>query len=289
MSHAFERTVDYLYFLQGTSIVYSGIDTVTADLIESRATIMASVPRFFEKVKATTENNLQEEGFLRKMLFNWAVNVGRKKIESNTIQAQNGFMLNMLTGVADRMVLSKVLRRTGGNLRYFISGGAPLSVEVGRFFYALGLKILEGYGLSETSPVISVNPPQRPKLGTVGNSLPGVHVQIAEDGEVLTRGPNVMVGYYKMSKETEEAIVDGWFHTGDIGNVDEEGYLSIKDRKKQLIVTSVGKKVAPQVIEKQVEGSKYIEQVVLIGEKRNFISAVIVPNFEALKSYLGHI
>jgi long-chain acyl-CoA synthetase len=285
LSHAFERTVDYLYFYRGVSIVYSTMETVAQDLAESKPTIMAAVPRFYEKVKARIEANAQQGGGIKKKIFDWAIRVGRKKADCRFKGKRGGFFLNLKYSLANKLVFSKITALTGGHMKFFISGGAPLSQEVAYFFHSVGLKVLEGYGLTETSPVISVNSPEKPKLGTVGKALPGIEVKIAEDGEILTRGPNVMLGYYKMPEETQEVIVDGWFHTGDIGQLDQEGYLSITDRKKQLLVTSVGKKVAPQAIEKEVENSPYIDQVVLIGEARKFISALIVPDFESLRNY----
>ncbi|MFQ5866110.1 MAG: AMP-dependent synthetase/ligase [bacterium] len=285
LSHAFERTVDYLYFYRGVSVVYSKIETVAQDLAESHCTVMAAVPRFYEKVKTRIEVNAQQEGRIKSKIFDWAVKVGKKKADCRFRGENGGLFLNLKYSLANKLVFSKIKALTGENMKYFISGGAPLSPEVAYFFYALGLTVLEGYGLTETSPVISVNSPEKPKLGKVGKALPGIEVKIAGDGEILIRGPNVMMGYHKMPEETKEVIGDGWFHTGDIGQLDEEGYLSITDRKKQLIVTSVGKKVAPQAIEKAVENSQYIDQVVLIGEGRKFISALIVPDFEILRNY----
>ncbi|MFQ5823316.1 MAG: AMP-dependent synthetase/ligase [bacterium] len=285
LSHAFERTVDYLYFYRGASIVYSKMEMVAQDLEESKPTIMAAVPRFYEKVKSQIEAKVEEEGGLKKKIFDWALKVGKEKAECSLMGKNGGIFLNIKYCLADQLVFSKIKALTGGNMKYFISGGAPLSPEVAYFFYSVGLIILEGYGLTETSPVITVNPPDKLKLETVGKALPGVEVKIADDGEILTRGPHVMMGYYKMPAETKEVLVEGWFPTGDIGQLDTEGYLSITDRKKQLLVTSVGKKVAPQSIEIEVENSKYIDQVVLIGEGRKFISALIVPNFEVLRNY----
>ena len=285
LSHSFERTIDYLYFYRGASIVYSQPELVAQDLLESKPTYMAAVPRFYEKVKSRIEMKIEEEGGHKQKFFNWAITVGRKKAELNFKKQKGGPLLNVQHTIADKLIFSKIRAFTGGNMKYFISGGAPLSGEVAFFFYAVGLKILEGYGLTETSPVITVNPPNKPKLGTVGTLIPGVEVKISEDGEILTKGPNVMKGYYKIPEETKEVIEDGWLHTGDIGYLDDGGYLSITDRKKQLLVTSVGKKVPPQPIEKEVENSKYIEHVVLIGEGRKFISALIVPNFEALQRF----
>lgn len=286
LSHAFERTVDYAYFYKGVSIIYaSKIENVMEDLQRANPTVMASVPRFYEKVKAKVEAKVEETGGLKKRLFDWALSVGRTAGKRRLNDQSLGPALSIKMQVARRLVLSKIKAQLGGSIRYFVSGGAPLSAEVGEFFYAVGLPIVEGYGLTETSPVLSVNPPEKPKFGTVGKVLSCVQVKIADDGEILVKGPNVMLGYYKMPEETKEVMQDGWFHTGDIGYVDEDGYLVITDRKKQLIVTSVGKKVAPQHIEKKLEASKYIDQAVLIGEKRKFISALIVPDFEAIRAY----
>ncbi len=285
LSHAFERTVDYFYFYSGVSIIYSSNETVAEDMEEGRPTIMAAVPRFYEKVRARVIAKAEAEGSVKKALFNWSMKVGRQMAEAELGIGEKGEPSRWQYNLADKLVFSKIKARTGGRMKYFISGGAPLSVEVALFFYSAGLKIMEGYGLTETSPIISVNPPERPKIGTVGKVLPGVEVKIAADGEIIVKGPNVMMGYYKMPAATDEVLEDGWLHTGDVGTLDEDNYLTITDRKKQLMVTSVGKKVAPQAIEKEVENSKYIDQVVLIGEQRNFISALIVPDFEALKVF----
>ncbi|HEX9652976.1 MAG TPA: long-chain fatty acid--CoA ligase [bacterium] len=285
LSHAFERTVDYYYFYCGLSIIYSSNDTVAQDLEQWRPTIMAAVPRFYEKVRARVQARAEAESVIKKGLFNWAINVGRKKIEAELGLSHGDGPSHWQHSLADRLVFSKIKARTGGRMKYFISGSAPLSSEVATFFFSVGLTIIEGYGLTETSPIVAFNPPDRPKIGTVGKVLPGIQVKIANDGEIIVKGPNVMMGYYKMPAATAEVLEDGWLHTGDIGMLDEDNYLTITDRKKQLMVTSVGKKVAPQAIEKEVENSKYIDQVVLIGEKRNFISALIVPDFDALKTF----
>ena len=283
LCHAFERMLDYAYFYAGATIVYSAHnDNVALDLEKTGPTIMAAVPRFYEKVKAKIEAKAARAGGLKKKIFEWAIKVGGEKGKYILQDKSGGFILNLKYSLADKLVLAKIQAKIGGNLKYFISGGAPLSAEVARFFFAAGLRILEGYGLTETSPVLAVNPYQKPKFGTVGKILRSVEIKIAEDGEILAKGPNIMMGYYRMPAETDEVMIDGWFHTGDIGKIDDENYLSITDRKKQLIVTSVGKKVAPQPIEKEIENARHIEQVLLIGEKRNFISALIVPDFENL-------
>ena len=285
LCHAFERTVDYLYFYRGMTIVYSAsMEDLARDLQETAPSVMACVPRFYEKIKARVEAKAALEGGLRRKIFDWALQVGRRKAAAR-MGGEHGLIFKLQCLLANRLVFSKIKAGTGGHIRFFVSGGAPLSAEVAKFFAAVGLPILEGYGLTETSPVISVNPPERPKPGTVGRLLPDVQVKIAEDGEILAKGPNVMLGYYNLPEATAEVLKDGWFQTGDIGHLDEEGYLVITDRKKQLIVTSVGKKVAPQAIEKAVEASPYIEQVILVGENRKFISALIVPDFEHLNIF----
>ncbi len=187
--------------------------------------------------------------------------------------------------MADRLVFQKLRERTGGKLRFFVSGGAPLTRELGEFFEAIGLFILEGYGLTESSPVITANKLDDYKFGTVGKPFPGIEIKIAADGEILTRGPNVMLGYYKNKKETDDVLKDGWLHTGDIGVFDSEGFLMITDRKKYLFKTTAGKYIAPTPIENMFLASKYIDQFVLIGDRRMFLSALIVPDFEALKEY----
>ncbi len=283
LSHAFERTVDYVYFYKGLSIVYSAsIENLSMDLEECSPMIMAAVPRFYEKIKAKIVMKSEKETGLKKAVFNWALATGKKNSKLVLNGKQPGLLLRWQLKIADNLVFSKIREKTGGNIRFFISGGAPLSADVGSFFHAVGLTILEGYGLTETAPVIAVNIPEKPKFGTVGKILPSVEVKISEDGEILAKGPNIMQGYFKLPEETEIVMSDNWFHTGDIGLVDDEGYLVITDRKKQLLVTSVGKKIAPQAIEKEVEVSKYIEQVVLIGEQRKYITALILPDFEQL-------
>jgi long-chain acyl-CoA synthetase len=284
LSHVLERVAYYVFLYSGAKINYAeSIDTVAQNLTEVSPTFMVSVPRLFEKIRARVIDTMAQAGGVKKALFDWGLRVGA---EYHGIKAQGqepGPMLGLEYKMADKLVFSKVRARTGGRLRYCISGGAPLSKEVGLFFQVIGLTILEGYGLTESSPVISCNRPTANKIGTVGLPITNVEVKIAEDGEVLARGPNIMVGYYNNSEATKEAIdADGWLHTGDIGTLDADGFLAITDRKKEILVMSNGKNVAPAPIENLLITSPYIAQAVLIGDNRNFISALIAPNFETL-------
>jgi long-chain acyl-CoA synthetase len=288
LSHVFERMVGhFLAFQIGATIAYAeNVDTVAENLKEVKPTIMASVPRLFEKIYGRIIDSLEEGSPLKKKLFFWAIGVGKKVTEhkQQNIPLPNGLRLKY--SIATKLVFSKLHERVGGRIRFFVSGGAPLSKEIGEFFTAAGLLILEGYGLTETSPVITVNLLDKFRFGAVGFPLNNVEVKIAEDGEILTKGPHVMKGYYKDEESTKEAIDSaGWFHTGDIGHIDEDGMLVITDRKKNIIVTAGGKNIAPQYIENLLVTSRYIEQALVIGDKRKYCSALIVPNMETIKKY----
>ncbi|RMG38607.1 MAG: long-chain fatty acid--CoA ligase, partial [Methanobacteriota archaeon] len=288
LSHVFERMVGHFLanYVSATIAYAESIETVPQNLIEVRPTLMASVPRLFEKIYARIVESVEEGSGLKKKLFYWAIGVGREVTTYKQKRQPLPGGLKLKFGIANKLVFSKLKERVGGRIRFFVSGGAPLSKEIGEFFTAAGLLILEGYGLTETSPVISVNRLEKFKFGSVGIPLDNVEVKIAEDGEILTRGPHVMKGYYKKEAETKEAIdSDGWFHTGDIGIIDEEGFLIITDRKKNIIVTAGGKNVAPQKIENLLVTTRYIEQAMVIGDKRKFCSALIVPSFETLEKF----
>ncbi|MEW6279875.1 MAG: long-chain fatty acid--CoA ligase, partial [Candidatus Eremiobacterota bacterium] len=287
LSHVFERMLYYAMTFSGASIAYAeSIDKVPQNLLEVRPTLMASVPRLYEKIYGRIMEGVEKGPALRRSLFRWAIGVGRRYFEAR----QNGPTSNLLAlerRFAYKLVLSKIHQRLGGNIRFLLTGSAPLRRDVGEFFLAAGFPLLEGYGLTETSPIVSFNPPQKIKLGTVGRPLPEVEVRLADDCEILVRGPNVMLGYWRKPEATAEAIQDGWFRTGDIGSFDEDGYLKITDRKKELLVLSNGKKVAPAPIEELLKASSLIEQAVVLGDNRNFVSALIVPDFGAL-SRAGH-
>ena len=251
---------------------------------EVHPSVMASVPRLYEKIYARVLENVESGPGLKRKIFYWAIGVGREYVNRQMNKETIGAGLQFKRNLAYKLVFSKLAERVGGNLKFFASGGAPLSKEIGEFFAAAGLFIFEGYGLTETSPIITVNRPEKFRFGSVGQKIFNVEVKIAEDGEILTRGPHVMVGYYNKEADTKEVIdEDGWFYTGDIGHLDEDGVLTITDRKKNILVTSGGKNIAPQGIEGKLVTCKYIEQAMVIGDKRKYCSAVIVPAFEALE------
>jgi len=288
LSHIFERMGDYLFFSCGVSIAYAeSIDTVPFNLSEVRPHFAMSVPRLFEKMYARVLENAVSGGPVKARIFAWARNVADRWADQKLAGREPGAFLGWQYGLAQKLVFSKLKERTGGRLKYFVSGGAPLAPSINKFFYAAGLTILEGYGLTETSPVIAVNSPDAFRIGSVGKAVAGVEVTIAADGEILTRGPHVMKGYYNRPDATAESIdADGWFHTGDIG-VLEDGFLRITDRKKDIIVTAGGKNIAPQPIENRIKLNKYVSQAVMIGDKRKYPIVLIVPNWDNLEKWAG--
>ena len=289
LSHVFERmTGHFSAFGIGAKTYYAeSIESVADNMKEAKPSILVSVPRLYEKIHAKIISGVENAPALRRCIFNWSLSVGRKAslLKYNNQNLSAG--LKIKYALAKKLVFNKVKTRFGGNIRSFISGGAPLSKELAEFFYSLNLLILEGYGLTETSPIISCNREDSYRFGSVGQPLDNVEIKIADDGEILCKGPNVMQGYFNKEKETKEAIdLDGWFHTGDIGEIDSQGFLKITDRKKSIIVTSGGKNIAPAPIENSILNSVYVEQCIVIGDKRNFVSCLIVPNFESLEGFL---
>lgn len=286
LCHIFERmTGYYVAFSAGSMVTYAqSIESVASDLVDIKPTIMTAVPRLFERMQSKIMKNIDSQSERKQKIFHWAMNVGSEFSDTKS-HGVPSVSLSLKHSLADKLVFKKIRSRTGGKLRFFISGGAALPRELGMFFEAAGITIIEGYGLTESSPVISANRLENYKYGTVGRPLPSVEVKIAHDGEILARGPNIMQGYYKNKKETDESIKDGWLHTGDIGVFDAEGFLVITDRKKHLFKTSGGKYIAPTPIESLFLSSQFIDQFVLIGDRRMFLSALIVPDFEAVKAY----
>ena len=286
LCHIFERMAGYYTAVSsGAMICYAeSIETVANNLIEVKPTLLTTVPRLFERIYSKIMKNVESQSVNKQKIFYWAIQTGQQFVNAKK-EKNVSLSLSIKHKLANKLVLKNIQEKTGGNLRFFISGGAPLSRELGEFFEAIGIIILEGYGLTESSPVIAANRIDDYKFGTVGKVLPGIEVKIAHDGEILAKGPNIMLGYYKNKKETEATLKDGWLHTGDIGVFDADGFLMITDRKKHLFKTSAGKYIAPSHIENTFLASKYIDQFVLVGDKRMFLSALIVPDFEAVKEY----
>jgi long-chain acyl-CoA synthetase len=290
LSHAFERMVAYIYLFAGVTLAFAeSFDTIARDIIAVRPTLMTGVPRVFEKLQSRImEKGLAESG-VKNAIFRWAVGAGSARGHAELRGRRPGLIKSIQAALADRLVFARIRANLGDRVRYLVSGSAPLEASVAEFFQGIGLPIIEGYGLTETSPILTVNPPDAPRVGTVGRALPGVELRIAEDGEILARGPNLMSGYCNKPEATAEAVRDGWFHTGDIGTLDENGYLRITDRKKDLLVTSGGKKIAPQPIEGVLKRNPLVSEAVLLGDRRKYAAALIVPNFAALERRLKEL
>jgi long-chain acyl-CoA synthetase len=287
LSHLYERLGGHwcpLY--RGATIGYAeDISTVIDDIQQIHPTVMVSVPRLYEKISSAVMEQVESGSALKRKIFHWALKTGRlyqQKKRENRLT----FGISFKNRLADRLVFSKVKQKLGGNFRFPISGGAPLSTETLKFFEAMGLQIIEGYGMTETHLIITLTPPASTKYGSCGKPISGVEVKISADGEILVRGETLMAGYYKQPEQTKEMIdQDGWLHTGDVGYLDQDNYLYITDRKKNIIITAGGKNVAPAPIENTLKLSKYIEDVCVIGDRRKFISAIIIPNYENLKKW----
>ena len=295
LSHSFERLAGYYIMIHaGVSIAYAeSIEKVVDNMREVRATMTTGAPRLYEKMYAGVLQSASEAGGLKKAIVFWARRVGIAYAEAEVEGGGAGAWLRVQRAIADRLVFAKIREIVGGNIRFFVSGSAPLAPVIIKFFHAAGLPIMEGYGLTETSPVISVNTFEHLRFGTVGRPIRNVEVRIDPDpdrpegdGEILVRGPNVMQGYYRLPEKTAEVLTsDGWFRTGDIGLLDADGFLSITDRKKDLIKTSGGKYIAPQPIENEIKTSRYVSQAVVVGNRRKYASVLIVPNFDNLAAF----
>jgi long-chain acyl-CoA synthetase len=290
LSHVLERMAGYYSMIcVGGTIGYAvSIDTVAENMGEVHPTFMVSVPRLYEKMYARILESVEAGSPIKQKLFKWGTSVGGEMFKAKK-EGTVSFFLQLQFAIASKLVFAKLKQRTGGNLRFFVSGGAPLAKHLGEFFASADILILEGYGLTESSPVITCNRIDGFKFGSVGKPIPNIDVKIAEDGEILSSGPNIMKGYWKNEESTKEALefIDGkaWLHTGDIGHIDEDGFLVITDRKKEIIVMSNGKNVAPQPIENLLKSNKYISQAIMIGNNRKFMAALIAPNFEQLERF----
>jgi long-chain acyl-CoA synthetase len=287
LSHSYERMVDYTLFQAGVIINYAeSFDTVAANLLEVKPTVVLSVPRLYEKVYARVLENALSGSAIKRSIFFWAKRAGEQWATLSLANLAIPRALAVKKAIADRLVFAKLRARTGGRIRFFVSGAAPLSADIAKFFYSAGLPVIEGYGLTESSPVLTLNPLDRIKLGTVGRAIPGVELKIASDGEILARGPNIMHGYYKLPEATRDTVdADGWLHTGDIGELDSDGYLKITDRKKELIKTAGGKYIAPQQVEGLVKRNKFVANVMLYGDRRKYPIVIVVPNFDNLERW----
>ena len=283
LSHVLQRMVSFLHFSDGVTQVFAhSMYTVAEDLKIVRPNIAVSVPRLYEKVYNTV---MEAQGF-KKMLVQWAREVGGAWADVKLAGREPSGPLKLAHAILDALVLRKVRAALGGRVRYFVSGGAPLSPEINRFFFSAGILVLEGYGLTETSPVTNLNTPDDFRIGTVGKPIPGTEVRIGEGGEVLIRGPQVMEGYYELPETTAEAIDDeSWFRTGDVGEIDEDGFLRITDRIKDIIVTAGGKNVAPQPIENLLKADELIEQAVMLGDRESYCVLLVVPSFPNLEAW----
>ncbi len=287
LSHAFERMVAWVYLFCGVFVVFAeSFDTIGRDIALVRPTVITGVPRVYEKLHARIMEKGGAGSGARPMLFRWAVRAGLAVATATLRGREPGTIDRLQARLADRLVFEKVRANLGGRVRYLVSGSAALGADVAEFFCAVGLPIVEGYGLTETAPILTVNPPGAPRVGTVGKPLPGVDIRLAPDGEILARGPNLMTGYYNNPEATAEVLKDGWFHTGDVGAIDGDGYISITDRKKDLLVTSGGKKIAPQPIEATLKRNPLVAEALVLGEGRNFPAALIVPDFPVLERRL---
>ncbi len=289
LSHVLERTAGYYAALMsGSRIAFAeSIDKVVENMMEIKPTAMVSVPRLFEKIYSRIYENVHLMSPPKRKLFHRAVEVGREYVYRRYVERKPAGLLRAKYRFYDRLIFSKIRERFGGQLKFCISGGAPLDKTINEFMWIIGIPTFEGYGLTETSPAITLSSIDKVKFGSVGPPLDHTEVKLAEDGELLVRGPQLMSGYYDNEEATAEAMTDGWFHTGDIARIDEDGFIYIVDRKKELIVTAGGKNIAPQPLENELKLDKYISQAFVYGDRKPYLVALLTPNLERLIE-LGH-
>lgn len=286
LSHILERTAGYYMAIRNGALMAfaDSIEKVPENMIEIRPTVMVSVPRMFEKIYHRIFENAHQTSAVKRALFHWAVGVGKKYVAATYIDKKPKALLNFKHSIADRLVFGKIRAKFGGKMKLFCSGGAPLDKTINEFFWVIGIPVFEGYGLTETSPAISFNSFSHIRFGSVGVALENTEFKIAADGEILVRGPQVMLGYYNDPTATAEAIQDGWFKTGDIGHI-EEDFIFITDRKKELIITAGGKNIAPQPVENELKMDKYVTSAFVYGDRKPYLTALIVPNLERLLEF----
>ncbi|MBW4054038.1 MAG: long-chain fatty acid--CoA ligase [Proteobacteria bacterium] len=286
LSHILERTAGYYMAIRNGALMAfaDSIEKVPENMIDIRPTVMVSVPRLFEKIYHRIYENAHQMPAVKRALFHWAVEVGKKYVASTYIDKQPKALLNLKYSIADRLVFAKIRARFGGNMKLFCSGGAPLDKTINEFFWVIGIPIFEGYGLTETSPALSFNSFTHIRFGSVGVALESTEFKIAADGEILVKGPQVMLGYFNDPDATAEAIQDGWFKTGDIGHI-EDDFIFITDRKKELIITAGGKNIAPQPVENELKMDKYVNSAFVYGDRKPYLTALIVPNLERLLEF----
>ncbi len=286
LSHILERTAGYYMTIRNGALMAfaDSIEKVPENMYEIQPTVMVSVPRLFEKIYHRIFENAHQMPSAKKALFHWAVDVGKQYVTATYINKQPSSLLNMKHALADKLIFSKVRAKFGGRMKLFCSGGAPLDKSINEFFWVIGIPIFEGYGLTETSPALSFNNFEHIRFGSVGFPLAETEFKIAADGEILVKGPQIMLGYYNNPEATAEAIQDGWFKTGDIGQI-EDGFVFITDRKKELIITAGGKNIAPQPIENELKMDKYVSSAFVYGDRKAYITALIVPNMERVLQF----
>jgi long-chain acyl-CoA synthetase len=286
MSHVFERTAGYyMSVMNGSLIVFAdSIEKIPENMLEVKPSVIVSVPRLFEKIYSRIHENVHQMSVVKKRLFQWAVGVGMRYVEHRYILKKTPALLTLQHRIADILVFSKLRERFGGRMKFCSSGGAPLDKKINEFFWSIGLPIFEGYGLTETSPVLCTNSLEQLRFGSVGTPLEHTLFRTAPDGEILVKGPQVMSGYYNDPAATAEAFEDGWFKTGDIGHIDD-GFIFITDRKKELIITAGGKNIAPQPIENELKMDKYVSSAFVYGDRKPYLTALVVPNLERLLEF----